>query len=301
MIAGAPDKLDLVADTRREAQGRRQGRRGALLAVTGLAIGMLCTPVLIKPAPPTIRIIDSGGAGWIRSPKYISFLARSLGQTAAERERGPLYEETPACKKPDALPPRLLVRHAGDPAHDAAGELPIRHSIAVAAGAALGQASFPQPEHSNMNSLSATELVEAVSSEPFAPTVERLTAAIQQAGLMVFARIDHAAAASESGLQMPPTIVLVYGHAKGGTPIMLAAPSAALELPLRVLVREGSGGQVVVSFKPVGPSLQAMGVPAELLERLEPAQRLILDAMHKKARGPTESETPVKPLPATLR
>ena len=133
-----------------------------------------------------------------------------------------------------------------------------------------------------MSSLSSTGVVEIVSPEPFAPTLDRLAAAIHQAGLVVFGRIDHAGAAHEIGLQMPPTTVLIYGHAKGGTPIMLAAPSAALVLPLRVLVREGVEGQVLVSFQPIGPLLRSIGVPTDLLDRLEPAQQLVLEAMQQK-------------------
>ncbi|RWA53434.1 hypothetical protein AU476_14045 [Cupriavidus sp. UYMSc13B] len=57
-------------------------------------------------------------------------------------------------------------------------------------------------------------------------------------GMTIFARIDHAEAARNVGLAMPPTQVLIYGNAKRGTPLMLAAPGVALDLPLRVLVRD---------------------------------------------------------------
>ena len=135
-----------------------------------------------------------------------------------------------------------------------------------------------------MNTLSPTGHVEVESPEPFVPTMERLVAAIHQAGLQIFARIDHAAAARESGLQMPPTTVLVYGHAKGGTPIMLAAPNAALDLPLRVLVREGPEGHVFVSIKPIASMLRALDVSVELIDRLQPSQLLIINAV--KSRSP---------------
>jgi uncharacterized protein (DUF302 family) len=116
---------------------------------------------------------------------------------------------------------------------------------------------------------------EHVSAFAFQPTVERLLAAIEAAGMRVFAQIDHAAGAHEAGLAMPPTIVLIYGNPKGGTPIMLAAPRSALDLPLRVLIREADGG-VVVSFYPITALLGASEVPAELAARLEPAQHLVL-------------------------
>ena len=87
------------------------------------------------------------------------------------------------------------------------------------------------------------DIVEHVSSLDFPSTVERIVDALAKAGLMLFARIDHAAGARDAGIEMPPATVLVYGHAVGGTPIMLAAPQAALDLPLCVLVRQSEDGQ----------------------------------------------------------
>ena len=121
--------------------------------------------------------------------------------------------------------------------------------------------------------------VQIVSAVRFQPTVDRLAKAIESAGLTLFARIDHAAGARDAGLDMPPTVVLIYGNAKGGTPIMLAAPLVALDLPLRVLVREDANGQAVVSFHPIAPMLRQAGVPDALATRLEPAQRILLDAI----------------------
>lgn len=130
-----------------------------------------------------------------------------------------------------------------------------------------------------MDGRSAHDAVEHVSPVAFATTVERLAAAIEAAGMAVFARIDHAAGAREAGLAMPPSVVLIYGHAKGGTPIMLAAPPAALDLPLRVLVREEADGRVLVSYRAVAPMLRDAGVPAALATRLEPAQRILVEAI----------------------
>jgi uncharacterized protein (DUF302 family) len=121
--------------------------------------------------------------------------------------------------------------------------------------------------------------VEHIGSFSFAVTLERIEQAIEAAGMTVFARIDHAAGARAVGMTMPPTVVLLYGNPRGGTPIMLAAPRAALDLPLRVLVREDADGRTIISFYPVTPLLVASGVPGELAGRLEPAQRLLLDAL----------------------
>jgi uncharacterized protein (DUF302 family) len=130
-----------------------------------------------------------------------------------------------------------------------------------------------------MTSAPASRPVEHVSSVAFAPTLERLVLAIETEGMTVFARIDHAAGAREIGTQMPPTVVLVYGSPRGGTPIMLAAPQAALDLPLRVLAREEPNGRAVISFYPVAPILRQAGVADALATRLEPAQRVLIEAI----------------------
>jgi uncharacterized protein (DUF302 family) len=130
-----------------------------------------------------------------------------------------------------------------------------------------------------MTQAETPDLVEQASPLPFEATLERLTQAIEQAGLTIFARIDHAANARDVGLTMPPATVLIYGAAKGGTPIMLAAPLAALDLPLRVLVRAREDGGASIAFHPAAAMLRQAGVSPELAARLEPAQRLLLAAL----------------------
>jgi uncharacterized protein (DUF302 family) len=126
----------------------------------------------------------------------------------------------------------------------------------------------------------ALDVVEHASALPFDATLRKLTDAIAQAGLILFNEVDHQAAARQAGLEMPPTTVLTYGHAKGGTPIMLSAPLAALDLPLRVLVRECSDGRAAIAFRPIAAMLRRAGVPDVLASRLEPAQQLLLDAVN---------------------
>ena len=130
-----------------------------------------------------------------------------------------------------------------------------------------------------MDEPTPSNIVEHAVPADFAPTLERVVKAITDAGLMVFARIDHAANARDAGLTMPPTTVLFYGHAKGGTPIMLATPQAALDLPLRVLVRQREDGKTIIAFHPIASTLRCAGVPEDLASRLDPAQRLLLQAV----------------------
>ncbi len=127
-----------------------------------------------------------------------------------------------------------------------------------------------------MSLLSDDALVERSSPLPFELTVKRLSQAISDAGMRIFAVIDHAENAKEAGLSMPASTVLIYGKAAGGTPIMLQSPRSALDLPLHVLVREDTAGQVFVAFHPIKQTLEAAGVPADLATRLEPAQDLLL-------------------------
>ena len=123
------------------------------------------------------------------------------------------------------------------------------------------------------------ETIEHVSVVPFEATLERLSDAIAGAGLTLFDRIDHAAGALQAGLEMPPSTVLTYGHPKGGTPLMLAAPLAALDLPLRVLVRVRDDGRTAIAFHPIRAVLRRAGVPETLAGGLDPAQQLLVRAV----------------------
>lgn len=111
---------------------------------------------------------------------------------------------------------------------------------------------------------------------PFSETLDRLSAAILKGGMTIFASIDHADGARQVGMYMPPATVLIFGSPKGGTPAMLSVPSAALDLPLRVLVRDGGNGETVIAFHPIGEILRALGVPEVSASRLETAQNLLM-------------------------
>jgi uncharacterized protein (DUF302 family) len=87
------------------------------------------------------------------------------------------------------------------------------------------------------------------SDAPFSSVLQRLHDIIRERGLTLFAEIDHAQNAREAGLEMPNARVLIFGNAKAGTPLMLAAPDIALELPLRILVREQPDGTTVLVYR----------------------------------------------------
>lgn len=124
-----------------------------------------------------------------------------------------------------------------------------------------------------------TAIVELASAHPFDATLARLTAAIEGAGMTVFACFDHAAAAQAAGMQMPPTTVIVFGNPKGGTPLMLQQPTIALDLPLKVLVREDAHGDAKVAFRPALALTRATGLPDEAAAPLAKAEALIRAAL----------------------
>jgi uncharacterized protein (DUF302 family) len=124
-----------------------------------------------------------------------------------------------------------------------------------------------------------SDYVEHESHLTFPETVDHLVETIEKVGMNVFARIDHAAAAKDVGMDLPPSVVLIYGHARGGTPVMQAAPAAALDLPLRVLIRQTNRGETVIAFHPVRRTLARYTIPTELMDRLAKAQQLLVGAI----------------------
>lgn len=107
-------------------------------------------------------------------------------------------------------------------------------------------------------------------------TVKRLQAAFAGRGLAEFALIDHSGEAQKVGLRMRPTKVLIFGSPKAGTPLMVAAPSLAIDLPLKALVAEDAGGKVWVTYNSPEYLKERHGVPEELIKNLAGAGGLIV-------------------------
>jgi uncharacterized protein (DUF302 family) len=106
------------------------------------------------------------------------------------------------------------------------------------------------------------------SPHSFTETVQRLDAELAARGIPVFARIDHAANAAAAGLSMPPTLVVVFGNARAGTPLMERAPDLALDLPLRILIRTAPAG-VVVSYHDPAAMAEPYGLSAADVKPLQ--------------------------------
>jgi uncharacterized protein (DUF302 family) len=121
-------------------------------------------------------------------------------------------------------------------------------------------------------------IIDTPSNHSVDQTVERLKGILQAKGVNLFALVDHSGEAEKVGLKMPPTKLLIFGSPKAGTPVMLAAPSIAIDLPLKILVWEDTQGKVWVSYN--GPAyLQARhGVPQELLQNIAVVETLAAKA-----------------------
>src|SRR5580704_6158676 len=96
-------------------------------------------------------------------------------------------------------------------------------------------------------------------------TVQRLQSAFAAKGLQVFALIDHSGEAAKVGLKMRPTKVLIFGSPKGGTPLMVAAPSLAIDLPMKALVAEDENGKVWLTYNSPDYLQQRHNVPEDLI------------------------------------
>lgn len=110
-------------------------------------------------------------------------------------------------------------------------------------------------------------------------TVDRLKRLLQSQGVTLFALIDHSGEAEKVGMAMRPTKLLIFGNPKAGTPLMLAAPSIAIDLPLKILVWEDSEGQVWVSYNSPEYLKQRHGLPEDLLPNIAVVQALVSKAV----------------------
>jgi uncharacterized protein (DUF302 family) len=117
-------------------------------------------------------------------------------------------------------------------------------------------------------------LVQVASHYSVDETVQRLKSAFASKGLQVFAVIDHSDEAEKVGLEMHPTKVIIFGSPKAGTPLMVAAPTLAIDLPLKVLVAEGSNGKVSITYNSPEYLQERHAVPPELMKNLAGAGML---------------------------
>jgi len=122
-------------------------------------------------------------------------------------------------------------------------------------------------------------LVQVASKYSVDETVKRLESALAERGVGVFAMIDHSGEAEKAGMKMRPTKLVIFGNPKGGTPLMVAAPSLAIDLPLKALVAEDERAKVWVTYNSPEYLQQRHGVPEDLIRNIAVVGALVAKAV----------------------
>ena len=125
-----------------------------------------------------------------------------------------------------------------------------------------------------MSSTANNGIVNQPSNHSVDQTVEKLKGILQAKGVAMFALIDHSGEAEKVGMKMRPTKLLIFGNPKAGTPLMLAAPSAAIDLPLKVLVWEDNQSKVWISYNSPQYLQKRHGFSPELLANVAVVETL---------------------------
>lgn len=121
-------------------------------------------------------------------------------------------------------------------------------------------------------------LINVPSNHSVDETVEKLKEILQSKGITIFALIDHSGEAIKAGMKMRPTKLLIFGNPKAGTPVMLAAPSSAIDLPLKILIWEDAEGKVWVTYNSPAYLQERHNIPVELLPNVS-----VIEALAKSA------------------
>ena len=119
-------------------------------------------------------------------------------------------------------------------------------------------------------------IVDIATAHSVDEVVNKLTRALESAGIKLFALIDHSGEAAKMGMTMAPTKLLIFGNPKAGTPLMLASPSIAIDLPLKILVWQDSADQVWVSYNAPDYLKRRHGIPDHLLQNIAGIEKLAL-------------------------
>ena len=121
-------------------------------------------------------------------------------------------------------------------------------------------------------------IVNKPSAHSVEQTVDKLKGILQAKGVTLFALVDHSGEAEKVGMKMRPTKLLIFGNPKAGTPLMLAAPSSAIDLPLKILVWEDAESKVWISYNSPAYLQKRHGFPQELLPNVAAVETLTAKA-----------------------
>jgi uncharacterized protein (DUF302 family) len=126
--------------------------------------------------------------------------------------------------------------------------------------------------------MSTNGIIDVPSNHSVDATVEKLKAILNAKSVTLFALVDHSGEAEKAGMAMRPTKLLIFGSPKAGTPLMQAAPSIAIDLPLKILVWEDEAGKVWVSYNAPDYLRDRHNVPTELMQNVA-----VIEALAAKA------------------
>jgi len=136
------------------------------------------------------------------------------------------------------------------------------------------RAHLEKREEKSMNPNPENGIVTLPSHRTVDGTVEKLEGILQATGVKIFALVDHSGEAEKAGMKMRPTKLLIFGNPKAGTPLMIASPSIAIDLPLKVLVWEDAGGQAWISYNAPQYLQSRHQLPRELLQNIAVVEAL---------------------------
>ena len=160
--------------------------------------------------------------------------------------------------------------------------MPLEISRATRSALAVLGASFlvmaPPEKAVDTMTLSDRGIITQPSLHSVDQTVEKLQTLLQAKGVTLFALVDHSGEAAKVGMKLPPTKLVIFGNPKAGTPLMLAAPSVAIDLPLKILVWEDAQGKVWLSYNSPAYLQQRHGLPEALLPNIA-----VVDALARAA------------------
>ena len=129
-----------------------------------------------------------------------------------------------------------------------------------------------------ISTTTSSGIIEKPSNHSVEETVARLKNILQSKGVTLFAAIDHSGEAERAGLKMPDTKLLIFGNPKAGTPLMLAAPSMAIDLPLKILIWEDANAKVWVSYNSPAYLQERHHFPLDLLQNIAVVETLATKA-----------------------
>src|SRR5579864_3860398 len=135
------------------------------------------------------------------------------------------------------------------------------------------KSNLPQRE-TTMAVATSKGIVDVPTNQTVDQTVEKLKNILQSKGVTLFALVDHSGEAEKVGMKMPPTKLLIFGSPQAGTPLMLAAPSVAIDLPLKFLVWEDNAGKVRISYNSPEYLKERHNLPPELLANIAVVETL---------------------------